>query len=430
MKIRFVITILHIGFISISLRAGEYTLTDCEQLAVDNNYEIKNSRLEMDDAIQSRKEAFTNYFPTVEGVGTYFNSDKKLLKTNLGLPGLLPQPIPFSLVKSGTMGGVMAFQPIFVGGRIVNSNRLAKVGEDVSKLQLQLTEDEVVYQTNVYFWQIVNLTEKLETISVIENMLQNLKKDVDMAVQAGVKTRNELLRVELKIHETESNRLTVGNSLEVSKMLLAQFIGVDTENFNIDYTFDGELFHPQNLFRDPDDAVMNRYETKLLEESVNAARLKTKFYSGERLPSVCIGGGYIHNGLMNKPVNAGVIYASVSVPVSGWWSGAHARKRGKISELKAENEMVNSIELMTVEINNVWNEVVESYEQILIAEKSILSSQENLRIVNNSYNAVTVPLSELLDAQVLYQQSRNQYSNAFSEYKMRILKYIQITKEN
>ncbi len=73
----------------------------------------------------------------------------------------------------------------------------------------------------------------------------------------------------------------------------------------------------------------------------------------------------------------------------------------------AENERANAVELMTIEIMNTWNEVTEAYEQLLLAEKSIPSATENLRIVNNSYQAGTISLSDLLDAQVLYSKSNN-----------------------
>jgi hypothetical protein len=46
-------------------------------------------------------------------------------------------------MKNGTIGSLMAVQPVFAGGQIINGNKLAKVGEEVSRLQLQLSENEV-----------------------------------------------------------------------------------------------------------------------------------------------------------------------------------------------------------------------------------------------------------------------------------------------
>lgn len=82
---------------------------------------------------------------------------------------------------------------------------------------------------------------------------------------------------------------------------------------------------------------------------------------------------------------------------------------------------------MAVETKQIWNELVEAYEQLLLAETSIKQATENMRIVENTYKAGTVPLTELLDAQVLFRQSHNQYSDAYSIYCIKELKYRQIT---
>ena len=55
----------------------------------------------------------------------------------------LANPISMTMMKNGTMASIMAMQPVFAGGQIVNGNKLARVGEDVSRLQLQLSDNEV-----------------------------------------------------------------------------------------------------------------------------------------------------------------------------------------------------------------------------------------------------------------------------------------------
>lgn len=107
--------------------------------------------------------------------------------------------------------------PVFAGGRIVNGNKLAKVGEEAASLQQKLTEDEVIFTTSSYFWQVVNLQEKLETICSIQEMLNRLHKDVETAVEAGMTTRNDLLRVQLQIQDVASNRLKIENAITVCK---------------------------------------------------------------------------------------------------------------------------------------------------------------------------------------------------------------------
>ena len=233
--------------------AQTYTLEQLKDSALQNNIAIRNAKHAIDAAQQQRKEAFTKYFPTVSGTGLWFNANKGMAKTELNLsqqisPELgmtlaqslpaealaaLGNPISISMMKNGTIAGVTAVQPIFAGGQIINGNKLAKVGEDVSRLQLQLSENDVEKQTEQYYWQFVSLQEKMKTIEAVEALLADIHKDVDVAVRAGVAMRNDLLQVQLRQNDVESQKVKLNNGIGIVRLLLAQYCGLNNEQFSV-----------------------------------------------------------------------------------------------------------------------------------------------------------------------------------------------------
>lgn len=444
MNSKIIIALSLLFFVNVLYGQTKYSLAECQRIALQNNNLIKVGKLDLETASHNRKEAFTNYFPSVSGTGTYFRANDGLLNTSIDMQGViptdiaamlpaellgaLPSTVPISLLKDGMVGGVVATQPIFAGGRIINGNKLARVGEEISELQLKLTENQVELTTATYFWQIENLKCKLETIAMVEQLLSSAHKDVEMAVKAGLTTNNDLLRVELQEQQLASNRLKIENGIRLCKMSLAQFIGVDTETFDTQEHHYNDVQLPDSLYCDASTAVSGRFETQMIDKGVEVAQLKTKIARGQYLPSVAIGGGYLYNNLLGNSTNRSILFATVSIPISGWWGGSHAIKKSRLMEQRSDINRINSIEQMRVETNMVWNEVVETYKQTLIAKKSIESSEENLRIVSNSYKSGTISLTELLDAQVLFQQSRNQYDDVYSVYQTKVLKYRQITQ--
>ena len=66
-----------------------------------------------------------------------------------------------------------------------------------------------------------------------------------------------------------------------------------------------------------------------------------------------------------------------------------------------------------------------AYKQLQLAKKSIEQSEENLRVNRDSYQAGTVQMSDLLDAQQQYQQSRDRYVDAYAMLQTKILEYKQ-----
>jgi outer membrane protein TolC len=78
-------------------------------------------------------------------------------------------------------------------------------------------------------------------------------------------------------------------------------------------------------------------------------------------------------------------------------------------------------------MQNAWNGVEESYQQLLLAERSIEQASENLRLNRNYYRAGTSKMSDLLEAQLLYQQALDKHTDAFAAYQNKILEYKQAT---
>jgi outer membrane protein TolC len=89
----------------------------------------------------------------------------------------------------------------------------------------------------------------------------------------------------------------------------------------------------------------------------------------------------------------------------------------------ANNTRDDSSELLVINMQHLWNEVDNAYKQILIAHQSIEQSEENLRLNRNYYNAGMSTMSDLLDAQSLYQQSHDTLVEVYSQFQIKLLEY-------
>ena len=439
-----ILSIIALGC-SISVSAQTYTLEQLKDAALRNNITVRNAQRSVEAAQQQRKEAFTKYFPNVSGTGLWFNANKGMAQTTVNpseiispeigasLAQIFPpealaalaNPISISMMKNGTIGSLMALQPVFAGGQIINGNKLAKVGEDVSRLQLQLSENEAEKTTEQYFWQLASLQEKMKTINAVDTLLADIHKDVDVAVRAGVAMRNDLLQVQLRQNDVESQRLKLQNGISIVRMLLAQYCGLDQTEFTLDYQT--ELSAPLPQKQDHSQALLGTAEYQLLGKQVEATSLQKKMTVGQNLPSVAVGAGYNYHNLLENDHTFGMVFATVSVPITDWWGGSHAIKRKKIEYQKAVDEQHDKAQLLQIRMQNAWNNVEEARQQLDIAKRSIEQAEENLRLNRNFYRAGTSKMSDLLEAQLLYQQSLDRRTDAYADYQNKLLEYRQAT---
>lgn len=401
-----------------------YTLDECLELALKNNVRIRNADNDLNAAKLQKKAAFTNYFPTVSAAGGGFIADKGLLEMDTESGRL-------SMMDDGIVGGVTATLPLFAGGQIVNANRLADVNVEVSRLLRRQSENEVRLTVEQYFWQVVTLKEKLRTISMLQSQLEQIRRDVEAAVTAGVTDRNDRLQVELRNNEMRSRHISVSNTLDVSLHLLAQYIGCPKDgvgHFDVDWEIDGALPpRPDELYRSPESSLPLTVEYSLLDKQVDAGRLQHKMSIGKNMPVVSVGGGYVYENLMDRGHSFWMGGITVSVPISKWWGGSHEVRQKKLQVRNAENRMADQCELLVIRMRNAWNGVNDAYKQVEIAIESIGQAEENLRLQSDYYKAGTCTMSDLLEAQTLYQQSRDKYVESYSMYEIKKREYLQAT---
>jgi multidrug efflux pump subunit AcrB/outer membrane protein TolC len=423
---------------------NRYTLDDCLKLALQNNTLVKNSNLEIKAADQVKKAAVTRYFPKTSATGVSFQFSDPLIQYSIpggnlpvydGNPVNLLAPTEFayfpgislSLIDKGMMGAVTAVQPVFAGGRIIAGNNLAALGLSVSQEKLKLSENEVLLKTEEQYWQIVSLHEKMKTLEVASRLLDSLFKEVDDAWHAGLINRNEVLKVNLKQSELRVKRLKLDNGIKLASMALCQYLGVPYQAGMQLADSLSSLISPAEVFLNHEQALPDREEYKLLQQSIKASVLQTRLKMGEYLPQAGIGIGALYYDIPDKGTINTMIFASVSIPISDWWEASHTHKERKCQEQITENNSRNNEELLLLQMQKTWNELAEAYDQIAVASEIIGQAEENLKINHDNYNAGMVNVSDMLEAQALLQQARDGLNDAQTSYKIKLMKYMQVT---
>lgn len=410
-KNKLLITLL-VLFVSGSISAQEtYTLDQCKELAKKNNIALKIDQLSVEEASQANKESFTNFFPKVKATGMgYYTKDGLLgkdLTSMLGLPDM----------KKGYLAQITVEQPIFAGGQIYYGNKLAKTGVDISHYQSAESEKNVMLTVEQYYWTLISLYAKRQTIDVMNDLVNSLYKDVKVAVDAGVTNRNDILKVELKQNEIKNNSLELENAVKLLKMQLAQLIGVSDTDLDIENIQTEGLINPQLLWINHNQALLNTNSYQLLNKNIEAGQLKLKMKRGEYLPSIGIGASYSYSDILsNKSYPSSMLYVSVSVPISDWWGGSHAIKQQEAQVKIAQFTKRDSEQKILLQMQKYRNMLDEAYNKALLAKQAIETAQENVKLNSDSYKSGLSIISDLIDAQSLLQQSRDRYTEAYTDY--------------
>ncbi len=421
---------------SVSLKAQQLSLEECVDLALENNARMRTAEFTLKASQETSKEAFTNYFPSISASGIAFTANHGMLQHSFEIPlsmlgpGLQDIDYNLSVLKKGSAAGISLIQPIFLGGRLVNGNRLAHVGEEVSRLQQRQTADEVRRDVEQYYWQLVSLHSKHRTLEKVIAMLDTLTAQVQSYVDAGVTTTNDLLEVKLKKNEMLVAKSELDNGISVMRMLLSQYVGKGTSG-SVDVATDMEVGvvpdFPQDIYRNPDECLDQTVGHGLLTQNLKAKELEQKMALGNNLPMVAAGASYNYEHLMEQGHTFANVYVTVSIPISDWWGGSHNMKKKELETKIARSQLEDDSQLLMIAMTNAWNDLNTAYTQMGIAKESITQSAENLRLNQNFYKAGTTTITDLLNAQTLYQQSQDKFVDAYGQFQIKKLSYLQAT---
>ncbi|HEX2920101.1 MAG TPA: efflux RND transporter permease subunit [Bacteroidales bacterium] len=423
-------------------KAQSLSLDSCKSLALANNKKIAQGMYEVSISEEVSKEAFTNYFPKVSAMALGMKSSDYLIKARtpeLRFPvsdvnGMLtggPQhayipSIPINLIDYMNTAAVTAALPVYAGGQVRNGNKLAKLGTEVNKLKLDMTTSEVLFRTEELYWMSISLKEKLKTLKSYEILLDTLNRDVATYLQAGLIQRTDLLKVQLKQNELLTNRFKLENGITLTMKALCQHIGIGYDSTLVL----SDAPAAELLIVDPADinsAITKRNEYMLLGKAVEAEKMQAKMERGKLMPQVMVGAVAYYVDF-NKTDDTNIMgFAGLNIPITDWWSGSHKLKEHKIKTDQAESKLQETTELMNLQANQDYNEMMENAKLIDLALKEQEQAEENLKVTRDNYNSGTTSVSDLLEAMALVQSANDNLTNAQCNYEVAKAAYLQST---
>ena len=315
-------------------------------------------------------------------------------------------------------------QPIYVGGRLIQTYKIAKATENIATLESDAKREATIYAVDEAYWRVVSVSKKKQLAEQYYNLLCQLENDVKEALAEGLVTQADLLKVTTKRGEAEVKKLQAENGLTLSNMALAQVCGLPLSTaFVLDESGLTETVLPTDSLS-AEAAVANRTEMRLMEEAQKIAKSNAMLMAAGLQPNIMASAGYIYsnpnveNGFSNNWDSKGFFTAGVvvNVPI------VHA---DDILRYKAAKHAANAVALKTEETRELLilqttqanQKLIEAQQKIALARLTQNNAAEVLRMAQESYDAGIITASELMQAQTAWLAAATDLVDAEAEAK-------------
>ena len=428
--------------LGVAAHAQLITLDSCLRAAKQHNCTIRTAQLDIQIAQELQRQVLWNFFPQASIEGQALKGVKPLVRVDMTDVSKTQESREFltdlfhlvdsvssggisskiELINWGVNLGVMAVQPVYWGGMIINGNKLAKLNVEAQKRFAEVSERELLEQVENVYWLITGLLDKRHTLDQGTALLDTAQAIAQTALDQGIVTQNDILRVDLERNKLQTNALKLKNGMALATRLLCQLTGI---GYSPDLQFeqlqvDKELILPVSL---EDITIDGRPETELLELSITAEQLFKKVTIGETLPHIAIGvtGGY--SNFFNRHDWNVIGFAKLSIPLTQWGQTAHKIKEHNLKIKRAEIQRDDLTEKMLLQNEQAYDQLTECIQLLTQHESACRMAKSNYENALMQYQAGMCTITELLEAQTLYFLAQNDYTDACINYRSALRRF-------
>ena len=398
-----------------SLQAQEIlSLERCREMALQYNQDVRSAQLNVQSANSLAKASKGDFQPTLDFSGNY-----RRLSNGISFDGF---------ETGGSLEDVYnarlsLIQNVYSGNKVKNSYKLAQEQETIALAQQQLSESDVIFATDLAYWNAVTLAEVFTLSQAYRNVVNSFLVVVRDKVEAEIVPRNDLLQGQVRLNEAELIVIRSENALQIARMGLNRLIGNDI-NANIitadSISVDLDAGDQANV---RERALQNRAEVKIQQGQVDSNLLQEKLTQSKYSPDIGIGlsgrfGAPSGAPNFDSPEFDGSAFAAISVPIHHGGKKKNELAADRFNTQISQLQLEKTQDLISLEAFEAQYALNESIKQVNLTNNSLGQAFENLDLVTERYIEGLANITEVFDAQIFWQRAYVNFIESKSGFQL------------
>ncbi|WP_250255535.1 TolC family protein [Chryseobacterium sp. Marseille-Q3244] len=398
------------------------------EIGLKNNKNIQISHLKQEMSVTKEKDLKMEKLPDIE-FHTSYNQVTNLFQYQ---DGVFNKPTKYNAINGMYDFTLSASIPVYMGGKIKNTEKKATVDTEISALRTHLDERQLKMEVITAFLQIHHLKEQQSLINdKMKEDSVNIKQ-VKVLKANGVVTVNEVLRTSLQLSNHKMSWTELDNDIQIAEHKLKTILSlpeqqemhVDTEDLISDRA---AIPYIEELT----ETALNKNESvEITHKNLSLKELDQKITKANYLPKVVAGGEYFlkYPNMMFFPpepyaYRLGMIGLNLTYPIENLYKNKYKMQEARENIDLAKLQIEENEEKVRHNVYEAYKKFEETDQKVKIAEEAINQAKENYRIVKTKYANKLSLITELIDADNAYLEAE---SNLISVKINRQLKYYQL----
>lgn len=337
---------------------------------------------------------------------------------------LLPKEATEFNMHNIFVGGINFVQPLFMGGKIIQLNKIAKYNQTIAGARVQEQTDELIVNVDEAYWRVVSLENKVQLAKEYRNLVAELDKNMEALREEGLATKADVLKIKVKLNEADVTLTKAENGLNLSGMALNQLCGLPLEErVELKDTDLKEALEIQPTVS-IEQAWANRPEIKMLTQASNIAEANSKIMASRFMPTIALTGGYVttnpnsFNGYQKKFSGMFTVGVTAVVPLFHFGEKIHTLNAARTQSVIAKLELENAKEKIELQIHQNSYRINESLKKKEMTRKNVENAKENLYYAQEGFDEGVITSTDLLMAQNAWLSAESEFLDATIDVKL------------
>ncbi|SHL66408.1 Outer membrane protein TolC [Chryseobacterium polytrichastri] len=404
------------------------SLQQAVELGLKNNKNIQISHLKQQMSETKEKDLKMEKLPDIEFHTSYTQVSNLFQHEN----GVFGKATKYDIINGMYDFTLSASIPVYMGGKIKNTEKKASIDTEISSLKTHLDERQLTMEIITAFLQIHHLKEQQSLINdKMKEDSVNIKQ-VKALKANGVVTVNEVLRTSLQLSNHKMSWTELDNDIQIAEHKLKTILSlpenqemhVNTEDLISDKA---EIPYVDEL---TETALTKNESVEMTHKNLSLKQLDQKITRANYLPKITAGGEYFlkYPNMMFFPpepyaYRLGMIGVNLTYPIESLYKNKYKMQEAKENISLAKLQIEENDENVRHNVYEAYKKFEETDQKMKIAEEAIDQAKENYRIVRTKYINKLSLITELIDADNANLEAQ---SNLISVKINRQLKYYQL----
>ncbi len=380
-----------------------YSLQDCIDIALKKNPELLASKEQLSKSYFKIGEARSGYFPEIDLSLSY---QRSYHETNI-----------LNRYSTNYSGQITFNQTLFDFGKTSTKVDIQKKSYKASQQQDRESLLQTIYNVKEAYFNLLKAKKQRETA---EEVLKQAQKHLDLAkgfYEVGLKPKIEVTKAEVELSNAKLGLITAEKSVRQALLNLKVAMGVVTSP---DFDIKEEDYPVRKL--DENESVIIALERNPQLQAIRfnkqASMYSEELIKKEYFPTFSLNGSYGYSG-SDFPLDKGwSMLFQLNLPLFSGWSTTYKLKQAKADVAYYEQKEEALKQQITSQVKNLFVQLKEASQKIDTLKTALKQAKENLELAMGRYEVGVGSSIEVVDAIVLYEQTKTQYWQAVYDYNV------------